>query len=37
MSLKSQIVNFLLAAQYLRPMLIPLNILVMVVELLFGS
>jgi len=37
MSLRSQVVNFLLAAQYLRPMLIPLNVLVMFVELLFGS
>jgi len=37
LSLRSQVVNFLLAAQYLRPMLIPLNVLVMFVELLFGS
>lgn len=37
MSLKTQVVNFLLAAQYLRPALIPLNITVIAVELLFGG
>lgn len=37
MSLGSQVVNFLLAAQYLRTPLIPLNILVIFIELLFGG
>lgn len=37
MSLRSQVVNFLLAAQYLRTPLIPLNILVIFIELLFGG
>jgi len=37
LSLKAQVVNFLLAAQYLRPALVPINVVVIIVELLFGS
>lgn len=37
MSLKGQVLNFFLAAQYLRPMLIPLNMVCIFVELLFGG
>jgi len=37
MSLKGQVLNFLLAAQYMRPVLIPLNMICIFVELLFGG
>ncbi|KAJ1460202.1 hypothetical protein M885DRAFT_510003 [Pelagophyceae sp. CCMP2097] len=37
MSLKSQVVNFVLAAQYMRAPLIPVNVLVIFVGLLFGG
>lgn len=36
-TLKSQVLNFLLAAQYLRAPLVPCNALVIIVELLFGG
>jgi len=36
-SLTGQALNFLTAAQYMRPVLIPLNLVCIFVEMLFGS
>lgn len=37
MSPKGQVLNFLIAAQYMRPVLIPLNVICIFVEMLFGG